>query len=157
MKQQREGESLQGGICGRVCELRVGWALGAVWCLGKCQDAVLSQSLALVAESSLSPGSCDVLWQGTACCSEGHRARQDLSCCRGQSVAGLGQRCWSREGIAVTASPCSEQQQVWSCPFSPLFLMCFEGLDPQPHGGNCSCLGRARSLDDPLHFTGPFV
>lgn len=95
--------------------------------------------------------------QRAVICSEGHRARQDLSCCRGQSVAGLGQRCWSREGIAVTASPCSEQQQLWSCPFSPLFLMCFEGLDPQPHGGNCSCLGRARSLDDPLHFTGPFV
>lgn len=68
MKQQREGESLQGGICGRMCELRVRWALGAVWCLGRCQHAVSSQSLALVAKSSVSPGSCDVLWQGTACC-----------------------------------------------------------------------------------------
>lgn len=73
---------------------------------------------------------------------------------RSERGAGMKRRCCSRE-----VNRCDNllllfwMAATFALPFVHLFWICFEGLDPLLHWGNCSCFWRMQSLDDSLDFT----
>lgn len=173
VKHQREGKTLQNGICCTVHEVHSGSALRvrarAIYCSGNVEEMTgyhyIPPALESVCDSSVL-GVTWHLWHAVAektayfhlFRGEELQLKQTQAgpflMLRSDRGAGMQQRCYSREenhcdNLLLLFSTAV----IFALPFVHLFCICFEGLDPLLHWGNCSCFWRMQSLDDSLDFT----